>query len=118
MLRSCYFPGMRPLPAMVSAAIDTAELKTSLRPEFYVMKAISVGVYEAKTKLPRLLARVARGGEVIITKHDKPVARLTSIPGEASMPLQEALEGLAQIRARVRRGPESLRDLISAGRRL
>lgn len=81
------------------------------------MKAVSVGVYEAKTKLPRLLDRVARGGEVIITRHDKPVARLTSLPRNASMPLQEALDGLAKIRTRARQGPDSLKDLISAGRR-
>ncbi len=109
---------MRTLSAWVGVAIDTGAIKTNVRPEVYIMKAVSVGVYEAKTKLPRLLARVARGGEVIITKHDKPVARLTSIPREASMPLQEALDGLAQIRARARRGPESLKDLIAAGRRL
>ena len=36
----------------------------------------SVTAFEAKTRFGKLLARVARGEEVIITKHEKPVARL------------------------------------------
>jgi prevent-host-death family protein len=36
----------------------------------------SVTAFEAKTRFGQLLARVARGEEVIITKHEKPVARL------------------------------------------
>ncbi len=39
----------------------------------------TVGAYEAKTTLPALLDFVARGREVVITKHERPVARL--IPG-------------------------------------
>jgi prevent-host-death family protein len=35
-----------------------------------------VNVHEAKTHLSRLLARVARGDEVIIAKAGKPIARL------------------------------------------
>ena len=36
----------------------------------------SVTAFEAKTRFGRLLQRVARGEEVIITRHEKPVARL------------------------------------------
>jgi prevent-host-death family protein len=82
------------------------------------MNTLTVGVYEAKTKLASLLARVARGGEVIITRHDKPVARLMPMPTDSRMPVQEALAGLARIRSRAQSGPESLKDLIVAGRRL
>lgn len=38
-----------------------------------------VNVHEAKTHLSRLLARVAAGEEVIISKAGKPVARLVPI---------------------------------------
>jgi prevent-host-death family protein len=38
-----------------------------------------VNVHEAKTHLSRLLAKVARGDEVIIAKGGKPVARLVPI---------------------------------------
>jgi prevent-host-death family protein len=36
-----------------------------------------VGAYEAKTHLPRLLAEVARGETITITKHGVPVAVLS-----------------------------------------
>jgi prevent-host-death family protein len=36
----------------------------------------TVGAYEAKTTLSALLTLVEGGGEVIITKHERPVARL------------------------------------------
>jgi prevent-host-death family protein len=36
----------------------------------------SVTAFEAKTRFGQLLERVARGEEVIITRHEKPVARL------------------------------------------
>mgnify|MGYP002788252429 FL=1 len=37
---------------------------------------ITVGAFEAKTRLSALLEKVASGEEVVITKHGKPVARL------------------------------------------
>ena len=39
----------------------------------------SVGSYEAKTHLPALLERVARGEEIVSTKHGVPIARLVPI---------------------------------------
>ena len=36
----------------------------------------TVGAYEAKTHLPELLDRVARGERIIITRHGTPVAVL------------------------------------------
>lgn len=42
----------------------------------------SVGAYEAKTHLPRLLDRVARGEEIPITRNGRPVARLVPEPAD------------------------------------
>ncbi len=39
----------------------------------------SIGLFEAKTHLSELVARAERGEEVIITRHNKPVARLVPI---------------------------------------
>ena len=39
---------------------------------------ITVGAFEAKTKLSELLDRVERGEEVVITRHGKPIARLVA----------------------------------------
>lgn len=43
----------------------------------------TVGLFEAKTHLSELIARAERGEEVIITRHNKPVAKLVPI-GEVS----------------------------------
>ena len=38
-----------------------------------------IGSYEAKTHLPQLLDRVARGESLTITRHGRPVARLVPV---------------------------------------
>ena len=38
-----------------------------------------IGAYEAKTHLPRLLDRVARGESLTITRHGRPVAHLVPV---------------------------------------
>ncbi len=44
---------------------------------------ISVGTYEAKTRLTRLIERVEDGESFVITRHGKPVARLVPVEGVA-----------------------------------
>ena len=44
----------------------------------------NVGSFEAKTHLPQLLERTAKGEEFTITKHGKPVARL--VPPRSAKP--------------------------------
>jgi prevent-host-death family protein len=41
-----------------------------------------INIHEAKTHLSRIIDEVAAGGEVIIAKAGKPMARLTSLAGE------------------------------------
>lgn len=38
---------------------------------------MTVGVFEAKTKFSELLDRVEAGEEIIVTRHGKPVARIS-----------------------------------------
>lgn len=40
---------------------------------------VEVNVHEAKTHLSRLLARVARGEEIVIARAGRPVARLVPV---------------------------------------
>ncbi|MBS0400900.1 MAG: type II toxin-antitoxin system Phd/YefM family antitoxin [Proteobacteria bacterium] len=40
------------------------------------MTAAAIGLFEAKTHLSELVARAERGEEVIITRHNKPVAKI------------------------------------------
>ena len=42
-----------------------------------------VGVHEAKTRLSELLREVAEGGEVVVTKSGRPVARIVPVSSEA-----------------------------------
>ena len=43
----------------------------------------SFGLFEAKTHLSELIARAERGEEVVITRHNKPVAKLVPMPAAA-----------------------------------
>lgn len=47
---------------------------------------ITVGTFEAKTKLSELLDRVETGEDVVITRRGKAVARLTAIKQEKLIP--------------------------------
>lgn len=62
----------------------------------------TVTAFEAKTRFGELLERVSRGEEVVITRHDKPVARL--IPEGTTRPdeVRRSVEGLRQLRQRIR----------------
>jgi prevent-host-death family protein len=40
---------------------------------------MDVSVYEAKTHLSKLIARVEQGGDVVITRSGRPVARLVRV---------------------------------------
>lgn len=76
----------------------------------------SIGAYEAKTHLPRLLDEVAAGKSFVITKHGVPVARLVAVRREAAEP-REVIAALRAARKGVRLGDLSLRDMIEEGRR-
>ena len=52
----------------------------------------TITAFEAKTRFGELLERVSRGEEIVITRHDKPVARI----------VPEGQRRLAQVRAAVR----------------
>jgi prevent-host-death family protein len=56
----------------------------------------SVGSYEAKTHLPRLLSQVEKGETITITKRGKPIAVLS--PAQA-LPDQDVSAVIAQFRA-------------------
>lgn len=77
----------------------------------------SVGVYEAKTQLPRLLNRVARGERITITRHGVPVAVIVPPDERTKRPVGDVISELESFgRGRKLRGL-SLRTLIASGRR-
>jgi prevent-host-death family protein len=70
---------------------------------------INVKVGEAKTHLSELLTKVEAGEEVIISRGDDPVARLTRLSGKYTV--QEAIDGL--IAMREKNGKASLEEILA-----
>ncbi len=78
----------------------------------------TVGVFEAKNKLTALLDEVEEGGEVLITRRGKPVARLVRAePGFDRAKARRAADGLRAASKGQTLGGLSLKELISEGRR-
>ncbi len=57
-----------------------------------------IGAFEAKNTLGALLDRVQKGEEIVITRHGKPVARLT--PETGTRNLDAARAAAVRLRAR------------------
>ena len=62
---------------------------------------IRVTASEARRCVGRLLVHVQRGGEVVITRHDKPVARLIGVESRDLEDVRKAVKGLRALRARI-----------------
>ena len=77
----------------------------------------TVGSYEAKTHLPALLERVARGEEFTITRHGVPVAKLVPTSGAKRADVEAAIRKMREFRKGHRLGGLSIRQLIEEGRR-
>ncbi len=80
----------------------------------------TVGSYEAKTHLPQLLERVAKGERITITKHGVPVAVLVPPPATEKPDVRAAVEAMKRFRDE--RGPTlgenlTIREMIEEGRR-
>lgn len=75
-----------------------------------------VGIYEAKTHFPKLVARAQRGERITITKHGKAVAELRPVTASDRGALREALARVDANRARMRaRGVKITKeDILSA----
>jgi len=76
-----------------------------------------VGVYEAKTQLPRLLQQVARGQRVTITRHGVAVAVLVRAERRRRRAVTDVIADLKTFGRGRRLGRLSLRAMIHEGRR-
>jgi prevent-host-death family protein len=77
----------------------------------------SVGAYEAKTHLPKLLERVAEGHRITITKHGVPVAVLEPYDSEKNVDVRDVIQSLREFREGNRLEGLTIRELIDEGRR-
>ena len=58
----------------------------------------SVGTYEAKTHLPRLLLQVEKGESITITKRGKPIAKLVPADAAEQKDVKQAIEEMLNYR--------------------
>jgi prevent-host-death family protein len=72
---------------------------------------MTVNLAQAKTHLSELLDRVASGENVVITRHGKPVARVSPVA-----PQKQPLRSLAEFRARMPRWRDASAALLRASR--
>ena len=87
--------------------------------------AATVTALEAKTRFGKLLDRVSRGEEIVVTRHERPVARMVPADRGSLHDVRAAVAGLRELREEIarRQGPEphltdaQIKSLIEAGRR-
>jgi prevent-host-death family protein len=77
----------------------------------------TITAFEAKTRFGELLDRVSKGEEVVITRHDKPIARVVPEGTPRTDEVRRAVDGLRALQQRIRRrtkAPLSTRDVRAA----
>jgi prevent-host-death family protein len=106
------------LQRITVAAPSAAQAKIwSVQPKA-AMSTQTIGLFEAKTHLSELVARAEQGEETVITRHNRPVAKLVPIGRErraGTQRRQAALDALQAFDPVVVRDA-SIDELIDAGR--
>jgi len=77
----------------------------------------TVGAYEAKTHLSKLLERVAKGESITIEKHGVPIAVLRPVNPAPSAPVGEIIAEIRRSREGRRLDGLTIREMIEEGRR-
>ena len=80
-------------------------------------------MHQAKTQLSDLVQRAERGEEIVITKHDKPVARIVPEGNRRLTQVRAAVQGLRTLQQEIAKRNRSkpitdkeIRDAINEGR--
>ena len=84
-----------------------------------------MSAFEAKTHFGELLLRVERGEEIVITRHDRPIARVVREGTPNLDSVKRSVEGLRQLQQRIRKrsrgraalSPAEVRAAIGHGRK-
>ncbi|MGQ0735885.1 MAG: type II toxin-antitoxin system Phd/YefM family antitoxin [Acidobacteriota bacterium] len=82
----------------------------------------TIGAFEAKTRFGELLDRVSRGEEIVITRHDRPVARLIPEGAPRQDEVRRSVTGLRKLQQRIRKrskarlSDQDVRSAIDEGR--
>jgi antitoxin (DNA-binding transcriptional repressor) of toxin-antitoxin stability system len=67
----------------------------------------TISLEEAQAKLPEVIAKLAPGEEIIITRGARPVAQLTGLPAETPSPIPGRCAGMLTV---VAEDDEHLKD--------
>lgn len=84
-----------------------------------------MSAFEAKTRFGELLHRVERGEEIVITRHDRPVARVVREGAPNLDSVKRSVEGLRRLQERIRKrsrgksslSPAEVRTAVAHGRK-
>lgn len=85
-----------------------------VQPKPTLIAAEPVSAYEAKTHLPKLLERAARGERFVITRHGKPVAQLIPFESADDAAVARTIERVAALRGRLARQGVTLASILEA----
>ena len=77
----------------------------------------TIGAYEARTDLPRLLDDVEKGERITITKHGRPVAMLVPHGVDRPLDAEDLMRRMREFRKGHSLGGITIRELIEDGRR-
>lgn len=74
----------------------------------------TVTALEAKTRFGELLERVARGEEIVITRHDKPVARMLPEGGRSLEEVRMGVSALKDLQQKILKRTQGKAQLSEA----
>jgi len=85
----------------------------------------TISAFEAKTRFGELLDRVLAGEEIVITRHEKPVARLIAEGRRNRAEIRRAAEGLEDLQREIANSGkgkahltwEDFKSAVAAGRK-
>ncbi len=81
------------------------------------MATETIGLFEAKTHLSELVARAERGEEVVITRHNKPVAKIVPVSAEPPFDRARRMRAIKAMQkiaaeARAKYGPITTEEIV------
>ncbi len=77
----------------------------------------TIGAYEAKTHLPKLLDRVAKGERILITRHGSPVAVLQPADKEKQVDVAAVIQEMRRLRRSHPLNGLTIKDMVEQGRK-
>jgi len=78
---------------------------------------MDIGIYEAKSRLSRLVEKAEAGEEIILTRRGRPVARITGVRGSPRAGRALLLREIRKLARRVKiPRAVDLREVIAEGR--